>query len=237
MAKVFAPVGIIGAMDVEVELLKEACMQNGQVELHNIAGMEFALGTIGNTPVIVAQCAVGMVNAAVCTQIMISVFEAKAVINTGVAGSLDASIDIGDIVVATDAVNHVMDVCNLGYEPGQTPGLDTLAFPCDGHLQSVAANVGAKLGLHVHNGRVASADRFVREEQDKQRIARLFNARCCEMEGAAIAQTCWLNGVPCCILRAISDKADGTDHIDYPVFEEQAARTCAQLTIAMLQEL
>ncbi len=237
MAKDFAPVGIIGAMDVEVELLKEACACNGQVELRSIAGMEFALGTIGGTAVVVAQCAVGMVNAAVCAQVMISVFKAKAVINTGVAGSLDASIDIGDIVVATDAVNHVMDVCNLGYEPGQTPGLDTLAFPCDGRLQNAATKAGAELALHVHSGRVASADRFVREEQDKQRIAQLFGARCCEMEGAAIAQTCWLNGVPCGILRAISDKADGTDHIDYPVFEEQAARTCAQLTIAMLQEL
>lgn len=237
MAKDFAPVGIIGAMDVEVELLKEACARNGQVELRSIAGMEFALGTIGGTAVVVAQCAVGMVNAAVCAQVMISVFKAKAVINTGVAGSLDASIDIGDIVVATDAVNHVMDVCNLGYEPGQTPGLETLAFPCDDRLQNAAAKAGAELGLHVHSGRVASADRFVREEQNKQRIAQLFGARCCEMEGAAIAQACWLNGVPCGILRAISDKADGTDHIDYPVFEEQAARTCAQLTIAMLKEL
>lgn len=232
-----AVIGIIGAMDVEVQLLKDECARNGQVQQRNIAGMDFTLGMIGRTPVVVAQCAVGMVNAAVCTQTLVSAFDPKAVINTGVAGSLDASIDIGDIVVATDAVNHVMDVCNLGYAPGQTPGLETLAFPCDDALCGAARNAAERLGLRVHDGRVASSDRFVRDEQDKKRIAGLFDARCCEMEGAAIAQACWLNGVPCSILRAISDKADGTDHIDYPVFEEQAARACAQLVIAMLQEL
>lgn len=232
-----AVIGVIGAMDVEVQLLKEECARNGQVQQQRIAGMDFTLGTIGSVPVVVAQCAVGMVNAAVCTQALISAFDPKAIINTGVAGSLDASIDIGDVVVVSDAVNHVMDVCNLGYEPAQTPGLDTLAFPCDETLRNVALAAAEELGLRAHDGRVASSDRFVRDEQDKKRIAELFGARCCEMEGAAIAQACWLNGVPCSILRAISDKADGTDHIDYPVFEEQAARACAQLVIAMLQKL
>lgn len=228
------PIGIIGAMDVEVQLLKEALAKGGAVSPERFAGMEFFCGEIAGVPVVVTQCDVGMVNAAVHAQVLIDRFTPRCVLNTGVGGSLDASIDIGDLVLATEAVNHVMDVCNLGYEPGQTPGLDVLAFPCDDDLRKTAAVAATEMGLRVHEGRIASGDRFVRDEEDKQRIIDLFKARCCEMEGAAIAQTCWLNGVPCGIMRAISDKADGTDHIDYPVFEEQAARTCAQLLVKLL---
>ena len=188
-------------------------------------------------PVVVAQCDVGMVNAAAHTQLLIDRFAVRGVVNTGVAGSLDASIDIGDIVVATDAVNHLMDVGNLGYAPGQTPGLSTLAFPADETLRRAAVDAAAELGIQTWEGRVASGDVFVREDADKNRIADTFDASCCEMEGAAIAQVCWLNRVPFAIVRAISDKADGTDYIDYPTFEAQAARQCAALVTRMIGRL
>ena len=130
MTTSFNTMGIIGAMDVEIALLREEMAKAGAVKITRIAGMEFNVGTIGNTTVIVVQCGVGMVNAATCAQVLVDRFGVGALLNTGIAGSLDASINIGDIVVADDAANHIMDVCNLGYAAGQTPGLDTLAFPC-----------------------------------------------------------------------------------------------------------
>lgn len=230
-------IGIIGAMDIEVELLQNAMRAEGSTETLTVASMECIQGTLSGMPVVVAQCDVGMVNAAAFTQMLIDRFEIGGVVNTGVAGSLDATIDIGDIVVASDAVNHVMDVGNLGYAPGQTPGLSTLAFPADAAYRAAAMQAAAELGVSACEGRVASGDRFVRDEADKDRIRDSFDASCCEMEGAAIAQVCWLNHVPFAIVRAISDKADGTDYIDYPTFEEQAAKTCAELVVRMMGKL
>lgn len=226
-------IGIIGAMDMEVEVLQDA-LEDARTTTH--AGMTFHEGVIGSAQVAIAQCDVGMVNAALCARVLVDHFGATHVINTGVAGSLDARIDIGDVVVATDVVNHLMDVCNLGYEPGQTPGMSTLAFPTDEGLSKRierAARTTAQVGVHL--GRIASGDRFVREATDKKRIASAFGALCCEMEGAAIAQACYLSGTPCAIVRVISDKADGSDAVDYPVFEAKAAADCAAIVKSVLR--
>lgn len=230
-------IAIIGAMDVEVEELKAAMMAEGAVAEHTYPALAVHEGAIAGMPVVVTQCNVGMVNAAAATQLLIDEHNVAGVLNTGVAGSLDPVIDIGDIVVATDAVNHIMDVCNLGYEPGQTPGLDALAFKADKELCNAAKAAASELDIPIHEGRVASGDRFVRDDAEKARISAAFNASCCEMEGASIAQVCHLNKVPFAILRAISDKADGADHIDYPAFEAKAARDCAELVIKTLDHL
>ncbi len=227
--------GIIGAMDIEVQTLIQAMEQEGSpVSQHLIAGREFVEGTLCGTPCVVVQCGVGMVNAALCTQALIDHFQPSYIVNTGVAGSLDATIDIGDVVIATDALNSAMDVQNLGYAPGQTPGLDCIAFPADETLGQALANCATSCGHKAHVGRIASSDRFVRESKEKEFLQTQFAARCCEMEGAAIAQVCWLNEVPWAILRAISDKADGSDALDYPIFEERAARASATIIEALL---
>lgn len=179
----------------------------------------------------------GHVNAATCTQILIDRFGVGAVLNTGIAGSLDAAIEIGDVVVATDAVNHIMDVSNLGYAVGQTPGADTLAFPMNEKLSCAVVDAAAKIGVTTHRGRVASGDRFVCSDSEKQRITKAFGAKCCEMEGAAIANVCHLSNTPCAIVRAISDKADGSSSVDYPTFEAQAAHHCAELVIHAISSL
>ena len=230
-------IGIIGAMSVETELLHEEMTRIMEPHTRRVAGMEFIIGVIGRTTVVLAKCGVGMVNAAVCTRVMVDVFNVDAVLNTGIAGSLDASINIGDIMVATDAVNHIMDVVNLGYAPGQTPDVDTLAFPTSPALSKEVLNAAKQIGVCAHTGRVASGDRFVREDSEKRRIVDTFGAKCCEMEGAAIAQACYLSGVPCAIVRAISDKADGSSSMDYPLFEAQAARQSAGLVLRMIEQL
>lgn len=127
-----------------------------------------------------------------------------------------------------------MDVQNLGYEPGQTPGIEVAAYPASETLRNAAKSAALRLDLTAHEGRVASGDRFVREGKEKERIKTVFGASCCEMEGAAIAQTCYLSAVPYLIVRAISDKADGSASVDYPTFEAKAAHDCAALTIEMM---
>ncbi len=229
--------GIIGAMDIEIALLREHMGKLGEISETRIANMTFYQGTIGGVSCVVVQCGIGMVNAAVCTQALIDKFDVAAIINTGIAGSLDAEINIGDIVVATDAVNHIMDVHNLGYEPGLTPGCDTLAYPMDESLREAVLAAAKAIGATTHSGRVASGDRFVRDEDEKRRITETFGAKCCEMEGGAIANACYLSNMPCAIVRAISDKADGSSTMDYATFESQAAHHSAALIIRTLESL
>ena len=227
--------GIIGAMVVEVELLKEK-MENLTVTSH--AGMEFYEGVLEGMPAVVVQCGVGKVNAAMCAQILCSVFGVTHLVNTGIAGSLCAELDIGDLVVSKDAMYHDFDCVHFGYEMGRVPGMDTVAFPADETMigYALAAAEVANPG-HTKIGRVASGDLFVAEKSAKEKIIENTGALCTEMEGAAIAQTAYRNKVPFVILRAISDKADDSAEMDYPTFERIAAHRCAQVTMNMAKQL
>lgn len=140
----YTRIGIIGAMQVEIDLLIQTMERQGTVSMSSIAGRDFYEGNLNGTPVVVVQCGVGMVNAALCAQVLITSFSADAVINTGIAGSLDPSIDIGDVVLSTDSVNHIMDVQNLGYEPGQTPGVEVVAYPASENTTQHRKNRSAK---------------------------------------------------------------------------------------------
>ncbi len=227
--------GIIGAMDIEVAALKERMLF---VTVQTVAGMEFFVGTLQGLPAVVVKCGVGKVNAAMCTQILISSFGVTHLVNTGIAGSLDAKLDIGDLVVSRDVMHHDFDCCHFGYAPGQVPGMDTVTFPADANMreQACAAAEAVHPG-HVRQGRVASGDQFVCSKEKKQAIIALTGALCTEMEGAAIAQTACRNGVPFVILRAISDKADDSAEMDYPSFEALAARRCAAVAEALAAKL
>lgn len=229
-------IGIIGAMDVEVTYLKNN-LKNARAQ--TIAGMEFAEGAFAGVPVVVVFCSVGKVNAGICVQILADCFGVTHVINTGVAGSLDAAINIGDLVVSTDAIYHDMDVQNFGYAPGQVPGFKVVAFPADPELRALIETAAAEVApeIQVFPGRVASGDQFIRTAEAKQRIIDTFAARCCEMEGAAIAHACYLNDIPFVVVRAISDKADGSDAELYPVFEEKAAKHCAAIVEHAVKKL
>lgn len=219
-------IGIIGAMEVEVALLREAM---GEAQVAERAGCTFLSGAIDGVACVVVRCGVGMVNAAACAQALIDRFGVRCIVNTGVAGSLDPQLARGDLVVASDAVNWLMDVQNLGYAPGQTPQMASPFLPASETLGSVVLETARAMDVQAVCGRVASGDRFVRDAQEKERIANTFGALCCEMEGASIAQVCQANGVPCAILRVISDSADGTDAEDYDVFEARAAHLCASI--------
>ena len=229
-------IGIIGAMEMEVETLKE---QLSDPVKETVARMEFCEGTLKGVPVVVVRSGVGKVNAAMCTQILADRFGVDAVINTGVAGSLDARINIGDIVISTDAVHHDVDATLFGYAPGEVPQLGITAFPADEALAQAAERACRKAApeISVFRGRVTSGDQFIVSREKKDQIRETFGGMCTEMEGASIAQAAWLNQVPFIIVRAISDKADESAQVEYPVFEEQAARHCAGMIGELMKEL
>ena len=229
-------IGIIAAMNVEMDGLR-AHMESPISE--TVSGVTFVRGIIEGREVVTAVCGIGKVFAALCAQTMILRYAPEAIINTGVAGSLDASLDIGDILVSTDAVHHDMDVTNLGYAYGEVPGMGVIAFPADPTLRAAAVKAvrTSDLGVNVVEGRVASGDQFVCRQDQKDRIAQTFQASCCEMEGASIAHACYLANVPFVVVRAISDKADGSSSVEYPTFERKAAHDCARIVRAMVSAL
>lgn len=230
-----AKLGIIGAMDIEVATLKET-MENKTV--HTIAGSQYWEGKLEGLDAVVVQCGVGKVNAALCAQVLCSCFAVTHIVNTGIAGSLNTALDIGDFVVSTDAIYHDMDATNFGYPMCQVPGMCVLSFPADAALTDLAYRVANEIHPgHVHMGRVATGDQFVADKALKERIIRNTGAYCTEMEGAAIAHTAWKNGIPFVIIRAISDKADDSAQMDYPTFEAQAAQRCAQVTQELAKSL
>ena len=225
--------GIIGAMDKEVASLKAAL---GNAKTTTVAGMEFVEGTLDGAGAVVVKCGIGKVNAGVCAQMLISVFGVGRIINTGVAGSLDAEIDIGDIVVSTDAVQYDFDLTPLGNEPGELDGMGSASLPADGGMRAAAAEAVRQCApeVRVFEGRVCTGDRFVSSAAQKEAITKVFGGLCCEMEGGAIAQICRQNGIPFVILRAISDKADGSAEMAYSEFVHAAAARCAAVTRWML---
>ncbi len=227
--------GIIGAMTIEVEALVEK-LENMTQAVH--AGSTCYSGTLGGLPVVVVQCGVGKVNAALCAQVLCSIYGVTHLVNTGIAGSLCPELDIGDLLVSKDAMYHDFDCVHFGYPFGRVPGMDTVAFPADETMISLAfAAAEAVNPGHTRIGRVASGDQFVASKEQKARIIAQTQGLCTEMEGAAIAQTAYRNGVPFVILRAISDKADDSAEMDYPTFERIAAHRCAQVTMALARKL
>ena len=227
--------GIIGAMEQEVEsLLMEMRDRDSRV----IAGSIFSSGTLEGLDVVVVQCGVGKVNAALCAQILCDCFGVTHLVNTGIAGSLCPELDIGDLVVSRDAMYHDFDCVHFGYPYGRVPGMDVTAFPADDTLLAYAFAAAERVNPgHTKIGRVASGDLFVADKGQKDRIIAATQALCTEMEGAAIAQTAYRNHVPFVILRAISDKADDSAQMDYPTFEKIAAHRCAEVTKHLAKRL
>ena len=227
--------GIIGAMDVEVATLK-AKMENPTVTVR--AGMEYYEGILEGLAAVVVQCGIGKINAAMCTQILIDSFGVDAIVNTGIAGSLCADLDIADLVISRDAIHHDFDLRFWGRPIGQVPGMDVIAFPADEKLMAAAyAAAEAENAGHTKIGRIASGDQFICSKEQKDTIIANTGAICAEMEGASIAHTAYRNGIPFVIIRAISDKADDSAEMDYPTFEAIAAQRCANVTCRLAKSL
>ena len=226
--------GIIGAMEQEVETLL-SLLENKKEAVRT--GSTYYEGTLDGLEVVVVQCGIGKVNAALCVQVLCDCYSVTHVVNTGIAGSLCAELDIGDLVISKDAMYHDFDCHAFGYPVGKVPGMP-VAYEADKTLMELAFGAAESVNPgHTRVGRVASGDQFVAEKALKERIVEVTGALCTEMEGAAIAQAAYRNDVPFVIIRAISDKADDSADMDYPTFERIAAHRCAAVTRAFAMQL
>ncbi|MEE0397268.1 MAG: 5'-methylthioadenosine/adenosylhomocysteine nucleosidase [Lachnospiraceae bacterium] len=226
-------IGIIGAMDLEIEHLK------GEMQISRIvdkAGMEFYTGTLKGVDVVIVRSGIGKVNAGLCAQILADVFQVTHIINTGVAGSLNAKLDIGDILISRDALYHDVDVRIFGYQLGEVPQMGCREFKADKAMIEAAVSSCKEVNpdIHVEVGRILSGDQFISDKAKKETLIADFQGDCTEMEGAAIAHSAYLNKIPFVIIRAISDKADDSAEMDYPTFEREAAKHSAKLVEHMI---
>ncbi|MCI5514660.1 MAG: 5'-methylthioadenosine/adenosylhomocysteine nucleosidase [Oscillospiraceae bacterium] len=221
-------IGIIGAMDVEVNTLKQK-VKNKTVT--NIAGIDFVMGDIEGVMAVVAQCSPGKVNAALCTQAMIDRFSPDCIINVGVGCSLSPEVVIKNIVIASDVCEYDIDITALGEPRGFINGLNMTKVPTDTALSDSLARAAINCGERIHRGTVASGDTFIAGEELKHSLKTDFGAICGEMEGGAIGHTCAANGIPFAVLRSISDGGDENALMDYPTFKNIAAKLSTSIIL------
>ena len=231
MARTFDKIGIIGAMSVEVDGLKKL-MEN--VSTETVSGVKFYSGVISDKNVVVAECGVGKVFAAICAEAMIIKFKVDALINTGVAGNV-SDLKIKDIVIAKKVVQYDMDSSALGDPVGMISGINKIYFEADETLITVAKKTAAALGYEAVYGVVATGDKFVADKDLKNYLNSSFGASCAEMEGGSIGHVAYVNNVPFAVIRAISD-GDGAA-MDFNKFCNVAAKRSVNLIAGMLKNL
>ncbi|WAW14247.1 5'-methylthioadenosine/adenosylhomocysteine nucleosidase [Peptostreptococcus equinus] len=229
-------IGIIGAMEEEVEAIK-AMIENKEVK--HIAGLDFYEGHLKGKNIVVVKCGIAKVNAAMCTQILISEFKVDALINTGVAGALYEKLNINDVVISIDAMQHDIDASAAGDPKGTLPLMETSIFKADQRLVDIAYEVfeSNDTPYHAYKGRIATGDIFVADPFLKDELRNHFGGYCCEMEGGAIGHVAYCNKVPFVVIRAISDKADGSAAKTFDEFVKIAADTSKDMVVGMLERL
>ncbi len=225
-------IGIIAAIKEEFEPLLAALETPKKTEK---AGMAFYTGTIGKRSTTLVMGGVGKVNAACCTQILVDVFHVDAVINAGIAGALAPGLHVGDIVVSTDAMQYDMDATAFGHPKGEIPNMAITYFPAGAALVAAAKEAADHLGIPIHTGRMMTADLGLDNAELKDELARTYGGACCEMEGAAVAQAAFINGIPYLVVRSMSDNADENLLETYEENIENAAENVARLVLGLVE--
>lgn len=228
-------IGLIGAMNVEVENLVAHMTDKQEKKI----GMDmFVSGKLFGQEAVLAVCGPGKINAALCTQSMITNYHPVWVLNLGVAGAGEDGVSIGDMVVAEYAVQHDCDTSALGDPVGLVSKLNVVELPCDKALHDALMDAASKVdGMKVHSGVIATGDQFIHTGEKRKAIHDLFDSKAVEMEGGAVAHACYVNGVPCGVLRSISDQADGASTMDYPSFVKLAASHSEQVVEYLLRAM
>jgi len=226
-------IGIIGAMGVEIKALEDL-LENKKSD--TISGVEYLSGTIYNKDVVLAVCGIGKVFAAICAQTMILKYNPEIIINTGVAGTLTEKLSIGDIAIAENVVQHDMDTSPLGDPVGLISGINIVKIPADETTYKKIESAVQKTGTNYQIGTIASGDQFLASNEIKERIIRNFGAIAGEMEGASIGHVCYVNKTPFCVLRAISDRADGSGAENYMEFLNSAAKNAVEVMKKFISE-
>lgn len=235
------PIGMIGAMEIEIDAILAAA-EIQRVEQR--AGIQFHVGTLSGVPVAVAQCSEGKVNSALCAQALIDFYSPRLVLNIGVAGGVGPDVHIGDAVIATACVQYDFDGTPLGTPLAQISvpvnggREEVINFPCDQRISAVLREEAEKLySGTVHAGVIATGDRFVADPQLGNWLHETFGALACEMEGGSIAHVCLANQIPCAVLRSISDNANDSDTMDFRTFAEDSASKAQKLLTAVIGSL
>ena len=219
-------IGIIGAMQIEIEGIKNL-MHN--IAYKKFAHMKFFTGKIDNIDCIVALCGPGKVNAAICAQIMVYKYRPKIIINVGVAGALDKKLNMGDPVLADFVLQHDIDTSAVGDACGLISGLNLIKIPCSKNLNKIIEKSALKLRENIHIGIIATGDQFISNTQKRWDIKSTFNAIACEMEAGSIGQVCLLNKIEFSVIKVISDNSDEQSHIDYDNFKSIVTKKITQL--------
>ena len=227
-------IGIIGAMHVEVALLKEA-MQEPQTEV--VSGVAFCRGYLGGQPVVLAQCGVGKVFAALCAQTMVLRYGVSRLVVSGISGSLDKSLHIGDVVIATACVQHDMDTSPVGDPVGMVSGINRIFFETDRSMVRSFEAVCREKKIPYKLGIVATGDQFVASRERGRRIVETFGAVTAEMESGAVAQVAFVNRLPYAVIRVISDEADGRSPDDFSNFVSHSAQKSSKILLDWLKNL
>lgn len=224
--------GIIGAMQMEVDNLKEA-LQNQSVEV--ISGISFVSGTIGDVEVVAAVCGVGKVFAAICAEAMILKYNPDMIINIGVAGTLTKDLSVLDVAVASDVFQHDMDTSALGDPVGLISGLNQIFFPTDEKMKTLLCECLKEKGIKYITGPIATGDLFMHDAEHKALVRERFGAIAAEMEGGSIGHVCTVNQIPFAVLRSISDGDGGA--IDYQTFAEKAAMVSIEIILEFIKKI
>ena len=225
-------IGIIGAMDVEVNGLV-ARLENKNSE--TVSGITFYSGELLGKRVVIAKCGIGKVFAATCAEAMIIKYSPRLIINSGVGGALAKDLSTGDIVIADKLCQYDMDTSPIGDPVGLVSGINRIWFETDDRAATILLDAAKELSLNARLGSIATGDRFVATKELKDEIVNNFGASACEMEGCAIAQVAFINNTPFVVVRAISDSADGDASMDYPTFLEIAAKNSTSLTLSLVK--
>jgi adenosylhomocysteine nucleosidase len=227
-------IGIIGAMDEEIRLLLEQMNDMHPVQKPNTT---YYCGQLWGRRVVVCKSGVGKVQAAVSVQGMIAAFDVEVVLFTGVAGALDPSLRVGDIVVSRDCMYHDMDARALGFALGEIPFSGHSVFEADERLIQTAVEAGRRMypELQVIEGRVVSGDQFIADRAKVVQLHEELSGACTEMEGAAVAHVCAMYGVPYVVVRSMSDQANGEAHEDFATFMPKAAKHSLGIIEGMLR--
>lgn len=224
-------IGIIGAMQMEIDNLKEA-MTDTTVSTYS--GVEFVKGNIDGKEVVAAVCGIGKVFAAICAEAMILKFDVDMIVNIGVAGSLTKDLSVLDIAVAKNVVQHDMDTSAIGDPVGLLSGINTIFLDANKSMNEVLCKCIEEKGISYKLGTIATGDQFIAKKEQKDLIKSRFEAIAAEMEGGSIGHVCFINNVPFAILRSISDSEGGA--MDYETFAEKAAVQSIEVVLDFIKK-
>lgn len=219
-------IGIICAMKEEFELISKDIEIEKTIKKSNL---EFLIGTLNKKNVVGVICGIGKVNAAICTQILISEFSCTHILNSGVAGGIDSKVNFKDVIIAEDLVQHDVDVRKFGYKLGEIPNIGTYSFKCEKKLLELAEKTCLKIckenkNFNYHIGRIVTGDQFISDNKLSKNLQETFDALACEMESGSIAQTCYLNNIPFLIIRAVSDTGGDVAENEFNNFLKESSK-------------